>query len=235
MSRWPDIGNRACRNYEVDASYHSWSCELGSRRPTRLRRTRVILVNPPTTTISFDAMDKWLSNIESDTSSKPLSEKMIANKPGSLVDTCWLNGQESHDTAARRAANPIFGNAHLPAGDDIADDVMECQLKPLDRLSYTVAFTDAQWARLQGAFLGGVYDWDNPGVGQDTPAFPWLDCSAGYRGVALGAAPTSQPARSATSGPPCRRRCRRRSARRRASVHSRRASTRTRPRRHRPT
>jgi len=38
------------------------------------------------------------------------------------------------------------------AGADIDSDIVKCQLKPLTPSDYSVAFTPAQWARLQAIF-----------------------------------------------------------------------------------
>ena len=43
---------------------------------------------------------------------------------------------------------------------------MKCRLKPMRRDDYPVTFTDAQWARLQGAFPSGVCDYRRLGVAQ---------------------------------------------------------------------
>jgi len=73
--------------------------------------------------------------------------------------------------------------------------VLKCQLKPLRRDDYPVAFTDAQWQRLQQAFPTGVCDYSRLGVSQHG-ATPWLtyqdsDGTAIYGGRALGALPRS--------------------------------------------
>jgi hypothetical protein len=44
------------------------------------------------------------------------------------------------------------------------NDVLECQLKPVDTRDYRVAFTDEERARLAEIFPGGVCDWTRPGV-----------------------------------------------------------------------
>jgi len=85
---------------------------------------------------------------------------------------------------------PYFGNPRLRAGESIDDDTLKCQLKPLERSSYSVSFTDDQWARMEGAFPGGVCDWTLPSVGY-TAAVPWLNFADGPGGQPLGAAPVS--------------------------------------------
>jgi len=84
------------------------------------------------------------------------------------------------------------------AGGPQTNDVLSCQLVPLDRSSYTtlgglpVPFTDAQWATLERTFPSGVCDWSKPGVGQGTAA-TWLAYGRGeerwFGGRELPAAP----------------------------------------------
>ena len=57
----------------------------------------------------------------------------------------------------------------------IAADVVKCQLKPLSAGDYGVAFTPAQWARLQAIYPAGVCDWSKPGVEQQGLEGTWLD------------------------------------------------------------
>ncbi len=76
---------------------------------------------------------------------------------------------------------------------------MKCQLKPLDRNDYPVAFTDSQWTQLEQAFPGGVCDWSKPGVDQGG-AVAWLTYQNRkgeviYGGRPLGKAPRSRPLR----------------------------------------
>jgi hypothetical protein len=52
------------------------------------------------------------------------------------------------------------------AGGPVAANVLKCALAAPSRDGYAVAFTDAQWQRLQAVFPDGVCDWSRPGVGQ---------------------------------------------------------------------
>jgi len=69
--------------------------------------------------------------------------------------------------------------------------VLKCQLKPLNRSDYRVAFSDPQWAQVQALFPNGVCDWSRPSVGQQ-PNVPWLTFATGPGGRPLGAAPVSR-------------------------------------------
>jgi hypothetical protein len=92
---------------------------------------------------------------------------------------------------------PVYGTPRTVAGEPIATDQNKCQLKPLRRQDYNVAFTDAQWATLAKVFPTGVCDYTKPGVDQQ-PVVPWLaygDAKGGvvYGGTPIGAAPVSIP------------------------------------------
>jgi hypothetical protein len=141
------------------------------------------------------AVDRWIDAIRADTSSRSAAEKVIANRPADLVDTCWIDGRAETDATRCRAAYPGVanaGNARLAAGAPLTDDIRKCALQPLDRGDYRVRFTDRQWAALQATFPEGVCDWTRPGVGQQ-PGIPWLTYAAGPGGQPLGPAPVSQP------------------------------------------
>jgi hypothetical protein len=126
-----------------------------------------------------------------------LSQKVLENKPVGATDECFIGATltETTDAAACATAFPHFGDARLVAGESLVDNAMQCELKPLERADYAVMFTDAQWARLQQAFLNGVCAWTRPPVGFQ-PSVPWLTYAAGPGGQPIGPAPESHP------GPP---------------------------------
>ncbi|MBI4262987.1 MAG: hypothetical protein HY657_01300 [Acidobacteria bacterium] len=183
----PVIDNRGCRNTEVHSCYHSYVTRARIQQSQPGAVNHVIFLSAPAGT-AFLALDGWVAAVKADTSGDPLTAKVARHKPADVTDSCWIDGQRTTDMAACRAANPYFGNAHLGAGDTIEDDVLKCQLKPLRRADYGVTFTDAQWARLQAAFPGGVCDWAKPGVGH-TAVVPWLSFADGPGGTPLGAPP----------------------------------------------
>jgi len=79
------------------------------------------------------------------------------------------------------------------AGGPLAENILKCQLKPLDPAEYAPAtVSGAQLARLNAVFPGGVCDWSKPGVGQQEAVSP-LTFVAGPGGVPLPPAPTAAP------------------------------------------
>jgi len=134
------------------------------------------------------AMDRWLSNLALDGSTDPLATKVVRAKPADLVESCWDDeGQEVVEAQTFDRAR-VFDNTEgrcntlypphtgtrMIAGAPLESDILKCQLKPLDRADYTVAFTDAEWSRLQAIYPTGVCDWSKPGVGQEVAPRTWL-------------------------------------------------------------
>lgn len=115
---------------------------------------------------SFDVITSWLDRITSDISSRTLPEKVLANKPVEARNSCWVAGIQDTDFDSCRKAFPSFSDPRLVAGGPLADDVVACQLKPLDPTAYPYTFTSEQVARLQAIFAAGVCDYSKPGVGQ---------------------------------------------------------------------
>ena len=70
------------------------------------------------------------------------------------------------------------------AGGPLAENILKCQLKPLNPADYApVVFSSTQLARLQATFPDGVCDWSQPGVGQQAAVSP-LTFADGPGGVA---------------------------------------------------
>jgi len=121
---------------------------------------------------SLDTMNRWLDAMTADPT--PLSiDKVVKHKPADAVDTCWdASGQKIVEPASFTAANkcnqlyPIHSEPRLVAGAPLTNDVMKCQLKPINFSEYKVAFTDAQKGRMKTVFPTGVCDFSKPGVAQ---------------------------------------------------------------------
>jgi hypothetical protein len=151
---------------------------------------------------SFIAMDRWLSVIEKDHTSRSLSQKVIQDKPADIGDECWSGaGQKVSDGLCPPGVVNVEATPRMVAGDAITTDNNKCQLKPLSRGDYPgITFTDAEWAQLQKTFPSGVCDFSKPGVDQQ-PTIPWLTYqdSRGnviYGGKPMGRAPVSREFRT---------------------------------------
>ncbi|MDM0111849.1 DUF6351 family protein [Variovorax sp. J22R133] len=135
-------------------------------------------------------MNDWLERLAADTSDLSYPARVINSKPPGLKDACWIGGVKTEEVpswdpgAVCNQAMPVHSNTRLQAGAPRTDDVVMCKLKPIDFSSWSVAFTDAQKARLSAAFPRGVCDWQVPGEGQVPHDGPWIDFSAGAFGPA---------------------------------------------------
>ena len=121
---------------------------------------------------NLDTMTRWLDAIVADPA--PLTpDKVVKHKPAEAVDTCWdRSGAKIVEPARFDAQNqcnalyPIHSEPRLVAGAPLANDVMKCQLKPIDFADYKVAFSDAQKTKMRAVFPAGVCDFSKPGVAQ---------------------------------------------------------------------
>ncbi len=161
---------------------------------------------------SFVTMDTWLSNLNTSAPKETLNSvrtqaEVIAAKPAAAVDLCFLNNDPNFLT-------PVFDmavcDADLPlpdglgrlakrasprqvAGGPLAENILKCQLKPLNSADYSpVVLSSAQLDRLHAVFPDGICNWDRPGVGQQRAASP-LTFADGPGGERL-PAPTSDEA-----------------------------------------
>lgn len=212
----PIMDLRGSSNQEIHTDFNSYAMRARLHKANGHAGNQVIWSShgglagdPEKVAASFDLLDSWLTRIKADRSKRSLEKKVLRNRPAAAVDACWIAGMKVTDMQKCRAAFPYYADPRIAAGGPLADDVIKCRLKPLDRSDYEVDLTDDQWARLQTAFPDGVCDYTRRGVGQ-RPSIPWMTFAAGPGGRPLGRAPRSAPAR---------RMCRRRPARR-AKPHS---------------
>jgi len=147
---------------------------------------------------SFLMMDQWVAALKADTSDAAIEDKIAATRPPASFDFCYLTTDPTFSTKVTDFAvcdTDRFLKAHASprqiAGGPITENILKCQLRPLDPADYApVVLTDAQLARLAAVFPTGVCDFSRPGVGQQ-PAVSPLDFSAGPGGTPLPAAPTT--------------------------------------------
>ena len=126
----------------------------------------------------------------------PRAQKICEDKPGSLGERCTDGNGTDLPFEACDQTVAAYGTPRFAADEPRTDDVLECQLKPLRRDDYPVAFTASQWSALSAAFRGGVCDYGRPGVSQHGAA-AWLTYQDGtgkvvYGGRPLGRVPVSR-------------------------------------------
>jgi hypothetical protein len=152
-----------------------------------------LIGDPSWPTEALLAMDRWLRAVEKDHSKASRARKIADDRPAGVHDRCLAE-------LCKQYVATRYGTPREVAGGDAYNDVVKCRLEPLDRSSYGVTFTDAEWAKLQRAFPAGVCDWTQPGVGRQRNV-PWLtyqkaDGSVIYGGRPMGRAPRSHPLRA---------------------------------------
>jgi uncharacterized tannase-like protein DUF6351 len=147
---------------------------------------------------SFLTMDRWVAGIRGDTSDATIEEKIAAHKPADAFDFCYLTSDTTFSTKVTDFAlcdtDPFLKRHASPrqvAGGPLTENILKCQLKPLDPADYLPAVLSAsQLDRLRAVFPDGVCDWSKPGAGQ-VPAVAPRDFSAGPGGTPLPPAPRS--------------------------------------------
>ncbi len=199
---WRSFSERA----RIDAANHGnhgnqvmWRYGTGLLPGTAAQVTAVTLE-------SLLTMDTWLSNLlvsapKATLNSVRTQRQVVAAKPASAFDLCYLTGDTNFTTKvtdmALCDADPRLAKHASPrqvAGGALTEDVLKCQLKPLNTADYLPAtFTAAQLVRLHGTFPDGVCDWSKPGIGQQAPRSP-LTFAAGPGGKPLPPAPKSRSA-----------------------------------------
>lgn len=134
--------------------------------------------------VLYDAlaqMDRWLTAAAADFSATPRPEKVVRAKPPELVDACWapdgrkiVEPQTYDGPGECNELYPSFPVPAMVAGAPLVDDIVKCQLKPIDPADYAVSLTPEQRERLEGVFPSGVCDWSRAGVGQEPQTGMWL-------------------------------------------------------------
>ena len=180
---------------EVHSRFHSFSMRQRLLEANGNFNNQVMLVEDGSTTTgnglfsdtspvlshALIQMDEWLTNYLADRTSTPLPIKINRSKPSDLVDACFINKgtvkiaeQQVYqlDTTCNQLY-PAFSTPRMVAGEPLANDVLKCQLRPIDSSLYQVRFTAAETAQLKALFPQGVCDYTRPGVGQQPPDGTW--------------------------------------------------------------
>ena len=120
----------------------------------------------------FRAMDQWLMAIQTNQGNSAPSAKVVNARPYQLRDNCWdyteaerVNIQErlSIDSTGRCGElYPAYQTPRHVAGAPLANNVISCQLKPIDPDDYAVEFSEQELIQLHQAFPQGVCNWNQP-------------------------------------------------------------------------
>jgi Tannase-like family of unknown function (DUF6351) len=130
-------------------------------------------VGATVTSLAIDTMSRWLDALAKDGSSASAIDKVVKAKPAAAVDACFTADGTKIDeplslTGTGKCATlyPPHSTPRLVAGAQLADDVLKCQLKPVDSKDYKAPMTADQIQQLRQVFPGGVCDYSKAGVNQ---------------------------------------------------------------------
>ena len=135
----------------------------------------------PVLSHALTQMDEWLTKFLADGTPAPIRVKIDRSKPQDLVDACFINKGTTkiaelqvyeRDTTCNQLY-PAFSTPRMVAGEPLTNDVLKCQLQPIDLGMYKVRFTATETAQLKAIFRQGVCDYSRPGVGQQPPDGTW--------------------------------------------------------------
>jgi hypothetical protein len=180
---------------ETHSRFHSFSMRQRLLEANGNFNNQVMLVEDGSTTTgnglfsdtspvlshALTQMDEWLTKFLTDATPAPIPVKINRSKPSDLVDACFTNKGTVKiaelqvyqlDTTCNQLY-PAFSTPRMVAGEPLANNVLKCQLIPIDPSLYKVRFTAAEAAQFKALFPLGVCDYSKPGVGQQPPDGTW--------------------------------------------------------------
>ncbi len=132
----------------------------------------------------FRSMDEWILAIRRDESSMPADLIVAANRPTRLNDACWdatgperIKIEEELDYAGEGRCGELYPAYPTPrhvAGAPLANNIVSCRLRPVNRDEYRQPLTEREWAELQMIFPDGVCDWSLGDAGGAKYQGSWL-------------------------------------------------------------
>ena len=187
--------NDALPGGDIHVRYHSFSMRKRLDKANGRHDNQVMVVNDnrfglystanPLLREAILKMDRWITAIKADTRDIREIDKVVQNKPADVQEGCYsrdptpvfIAQAQVREQEAITTCGMLYPTNSFPrevAGADVASDIVKCQLKPLTPSDYAVAFTPAQWARLQAIFPSGVCDWSKPGIEQQDLLGTWV-------------------------------------------------------------
>ena len=132
----------------------------------------------------FRLMDAWILGIQADTSSLTPRQVVSANRPFELNDACWdttgaerVKIEEELSFAGGGRCGDLYPTYPTPrhvAGAPLANSIVSCHLRPVNRDDYRQPLTEREWAELQVIFTDGVCDWSQGDVSGAHHQGTWL-------------------------------------------------------------
>jgi hypothetical protein len=131
--------------------------------------------------LALEKMEEWLAKISTDSAAGSYRQKVIRSRPADLTEACFdeegTKIEEPMEYGVDNKCNALFpphGDVRMAAGSPIKNDVLKCQLKPVDAADYPASMTPALLKRAKAVFPDGVCDWSQPGVAQTKQVGVWL-------------------------------------------------------------
>jgi hypothetical protein len=169
---------------DLHQKYHSFAFRERLLRANGTSANHVLLVSdarsPGLEEYTIRKMDEWLTSLTGERTPDLPIRKIVESKPADLVDACYSTARgriAETQTFAGGECNqlyPTFPSPRMIAGGPVTNDVLKCQLKPVDFNDYTVPLTEGEKRRLVAIFPAGVCDWTKPGAAQGKLAGVWL-------------------------------------------------------------
>jgi len=141
---------------------------------------------------AWSTMHSWLDGLEAARASAggasdSWTDEVVAVRPVQADDSCVVTTAGyspvpvaapgtagSEDMPCEQVFRPL-GSPRIVAGGPRTEDVIKCQLEPLDPADYAgIGFTAGEWAELERIFPNGVCDYSAPGVGEVDRSLTWL-------------------------------------------------------------
>ena len=186
----PENGN------EVHSRFHSFSIRQRLVDTNGNFNNQVMLIEDGSTTTgnglfsdtspvlshALTQMDEWLTTLSASGTTRPPSSVQIQQaKPSDLVEACFTNKgavkiaqlQVYQGDTTCNQLYPAFSTPRMVAGEPLENNVLKCQLRPVNPRQYGVSFTAAEAVRLKAIFPQGVCDYSVPGVGQRPTEGTW--------------------------------------------------------------
>lgn len=179
---------------EEHSRFHSFSMRARLEKVNGSSANQVMLVESglpgtrglfsdesPVSSHALAQMDRWLSNLKASDGARPGLDAIAKAKPTDLVDACFSDGgavkiAETQIWRGDTKCNQLYPSYSTPrmiAGEPLTNNVLKCQLKPIDAADYDGRLDKAGLAELGRIFPMGVCDYSKPGVAQVPTRRTW--------------------------------------------------------------
>lgn len=189
LSRVPIIDVRSYTDLtekgDVHQKYHSFALRARLRAANGTINNTVMLLGTGAGYRKLHSeailrMDAWLTALQKDTSADPPLTRIARAKPAELVDGCITPSGDRVNEPQRPTGGtcnthfPTFSSPRMMAGGPLTNNVLKCQLRPLQFTDYPGEISASDKQRLRTIFPDGVCDWKKPGVEQQRQIGTWL-------------------------------------------------------------